>query len=695
MHIAEGILPAEWALAWAVPAAVGTAVGLRQVAKRVKEDPSFTSLAGLMGAAVFAISLMPIPVPVAGSVSHPAGTPLAAIVVGPMAGILLAAVSLLIQALFFAHGGLTTLGANILSEGMAGSLVGFGVFWVMRRGGRSLFWAGFAAGLIGDLAVYLTTATELGLGLFPAGQVVQRSAVLFLAFMPTQLPLAILEGILTGGILRSLAELRPDVAARLHLVAPGAQGPAAAPGAVYVPGAATGAARPPLHHRARSWWRAAATRAKVVVVAVLSVVAAAVVWAAVWAVAVSAGGWVGLDAGVMGRTAAEQGRPPWQPFINTDVGDLLLYVFFSGAFLAGGAIGWIVRGLRIAAAARGAGELGGVVPLGASAEADRAPGSRRRTRRVAAGAVAGVLAVLALWAWAAPGLSVGPVSGADVAAAFGVLAHPSHQKVLSSRGGDVVLFFFMVSGLTLGMLTGWRVRGRSPRPLRLRLPHFHLHDVRTGDRLTWQPRRLQRVDARLKLAVVAGLLVANLLAGWAVSLALLVIASALLLVWQRVRPPALVIRLAPAVIVASMLVVLRGFTIPGRGILSMHLPGLATVSFTVEGVAAGAELGLVVLAGVMLMLVLGLTTPLPALLSALRWYRVPALLVDIGMLMYRYLFLFVEEAGRMRQAQRLRGPRVSWSRAMGGFSRLGANLLIRSFDRSQRVYDAQRLRGGS
>jgi cobalt/nickel transport system permease protein len=695
VHIAEGILPAEWALAWAVPAAVGTAAGLHQVAKRVKEDPSFTSLAGLMGAAVFAISLMPIPVPVAGSVSHPAGTPLAAIVVGPMAGILLAAVSLLIQALFFAHGGLTTLGANIVSEGMVGSLMGFGVFWVMRRGGRSLFWAGFAAGLIGDLAVYLTTATELGLGLFPAGQVVQRSAVIFLAFMPTQLPLALLEGVLTGGILRSLAELRPDVAARLHLVASSAQSLGAAPAALYAPAAAARVVRPPLHHRVRSWWRAAAARTKLVVVAALGAVAAAAVWAVVWAVAVSAGGWVGLDAGVMNRVAAEQGRKAWRPFINTDVGDLLLYVFFFGAFVAGGAMGWIVRGLRIAAAAPGVGELRAVVPLSASAEVGRAPGSRRRGRRVVAGAIAGVLLVLALWAWAAPGVSVGPVSGADVSAAFGVVAHPSHQKVLSSRGGDVVLFVFMIAGLTLGMLTGWRVRGRSSRPLRLRLPHFHLHDVRTQDRLTWQPRRLQRVDARLKLAVVVVLLVVNLLTGWAVSLVLLVTATALLLLWQRVRLPALLIRLVPAVMVASMLVLLRGFTVPGRSILSQHLPGLATVSFTVEGVAAGAELGLVVLAGVMLMLVLGLTTPLPALLKALRWYRVPALLVEIGMLMYRYLFLFVEEAGRMRQAQRLRGPRVSWSRAMGGFSRLGANLLIRSFDRSQRVYDAQRLRGGS
>ena len=278
VHIAEGILPAEWALAWAVPAAVGTAAGLRQVTKRVKEDPSFTSLAGLMGAAVFAISLMPIPVPVAGSVSHPAGTPLAAIVVGPMAGILLAAISLLIQALFFAHGGLTTLGANIVSEGMVGSLVGFGVFWLMRRGGRSLFWAGFAAGVIGDLAVYLTTATELALGLFPADQVVQRSAVIFLAFMPTQLPLALLEGVLTGGILRSLAELRPDVAARLHLVAPGAQSPAAASRCGVCARGGGACDGPPLHHRARSWWREAAARTKLVVVVGLGVVAAVAVW---------------------------------------------------------------------------------------------------------------------------------------------------------------------------------------------------------------------------------------------------------------------------------------------------------------------------------------------------------------------------------------------------------------------------------
>jgi cobalt/nickel transport system permease protein len=163
---------------------------------------------------------------------------------------------------------------------------------------------------------------------------------------------------------------------------------------------------------------------------------------------------------------------------------------------------------------------------------------------------------------------------------------------------------------------------------------------------------------------------------------------------QRVRKGLILLRLAPAVVVALMLVLLRGFTVPGRSLLTLDPPLLAPARLTLEGIALGAELGLVVLAGVSLMLVLATTTPLPALLAALRWYRVPALLVEIGLLMYRYLFLLVEEAGRLRQAQRLRGPEVPWSRAMGGFSRLGAILLIRSYERSQRVNDAQRLRGG-
>lgn len=669
MHIAEGILPAQWALAWAAPAAVGVSVGLRRLRARTAEEPAVKSLVALMGAAVFAISLMPIPVPVAGSVSHPAGTPLAAIVVGPAASVLLAGISLLIQALFFAHGGLTTLGANIVSEGIAGSFAGYFAFRLSRRAGASLFWAGFLAGTLGDLAVYMTTAIELGLGLFPLDRAVKGAGALFLAFLPTQAPLAVLEGIFTGGVLRSLAELRPDILSGLGL-GEGSVRRGEAPGV---------GVRHRLRHGGRS------LRVAALVLAIL--VGMLAVGALVWAVAVTTGGWVGIDAGVMERVAEEQGRAAWTPFINTDVGDLLLFVFFAGAIVAGAIIGWVVHGLR-------SGGAGAPVRLPVGGRT-WSPG-RRRWGRVVAVAVAAGGGCLVLWAWFAPGLALGPVDGHSLRTLGEVLAHPSRRQVFSARGGDAVLFAFMMAGLLGGLVSGWRAWSRfAGRRPRLRLPHLHAsHDVRTGDRHAWRATGPAAVDARVKVAVLAVALGVNLVAGWAFSAVLLALCLGALTLVVRVRWAAVLLRMAPAILVGVMLVLLRGLTIPGSPLVTIDLPLLAPFAVSLEGMAAGAELAVVVLGGVSLLLLLGLSTPLPALLSALRWYRVPGLLIDIGMLMYRYLFLFVEETQRMRQAQRLRGPEVPWRRAMGGFNSMGANLLIRSYDRSQRVYDAQRLRGG-
>ncbi|MHB1345755.1 MAG: energy-coupling factor ABC transporter permease, partial [Thermoleophilia bacterium] len=428
MHIAEGILPAQWAVAWAAPAAVGVTVGLRRLRARTAKEPSVKSLVALMGAAVFAISLMPIPVPVAGSVSHPAGTPLAAIVVGPAASVLLAGISLLIQALFFAHGGLTTLGANIVSEGIVGSFAGYLAFRLSRRAGASLFWAGFAAGSLGDLSVYITTAAELGLGLFPLHDAVRGAGALFLGFLPTQAPLAVMEGIFTGGVLSSLAELRPDILSGLGLGQSRSRRD-------EVPRLGV---RHRLHHSGRR------LRVATLVAAVL--VGVILVAGFVWALAVTTGSWVGIDAGVMERVAEEQGRAAWTPFINTDVGDLLLFVFFLGAVVAGAVIGWLVRGLRSGGAGAPARHPAGV--RGGS------PG-RPRAGRAGAGVVAIMAGGLLLWAWVAPGFALGPVDGRSLRTLGEVLAHPSRQQVLSARGGDLVLFGAMMAGLLGGVATGW------------------------------------------------------------------------------------------------------------------------------------------------------------------------------------------------------------------------------------------------
>ncbi len=219
MHIAEGMLPAQWAVGWAVPAAVATGLGLHQIRRDIGRDPSRKPFYALLGSAVFIISLLPIPVPIAGTSSHPCGTPLAAILVGPLASTVLGGLSLFLQALLFAHGGLTTLGANIISEGLTGSLVGWAVFRLFRRFNLSFASSAVAAGLLGDLAVYLVTSAQLGLALHGGQPLGAAVITFFAAYLPTQLPLAIGEGIFTGFALRFVARTRPDILGRLRIPA--------------------------------------------------------------------------------------------------------------------------------------------------------------------------------------------------------------------------------------------------------------------------------------------------------------------------------------------------------------------------------------------------------------------------------------------------------------------------------------------
>ena len=121
MHITEGIITG-------VPAAAYTAVGLtfmgwgaRAMKKFAAKFPEKKALIGMGGALIFFVSLIPLPA-FTGTCSHPCGTPLIAILLGPSITIALAGIALLLQAAFFAHGGFSTWGANVLTLGLIGSL---------------------------------------------------------------------------------------------------------------------------------------------------------------------------------------------------------------------------------------------------------------------------------------------------------------------------------------------------------------------------------------------------------------------------------------------------------------------------------------------------------------------------------------------------------------------------------------------
>jgi len=210
MHIMEGFLPPLHAAAWGLASLPFLVMGARSVARVTREHPRAKLLLASAGAFAFVLSALKIP-SVTGSSSHPTGTGLGAILFGPSVMAVLGAIVLLFQALLLAHGGLTTLGANIFSMAIAGPWVAYGVYRLVRSLGGPLSLAVFLAAGLADLATYLVTATQLALA-FPdpvsgfLGALTKFGGI----FALTQLPLAIIEGLLTVLVVNLLVQYSRD-----------------------------------------------------------------------------------------------------------------------------------------------------------------------------------------------------------------------------------------------------------------------------------------------------------------------------------------------------------------------------------------------------------------------------------------------------------------------------------------------------
>ena len=123
------------------------------------------------------------------------------------------------QALFLAHGGLSTLGANIVSMGIVGPFVGYTVYRLLRNTPVSISVTVFLVTTLVDLSTYVVTSLQLALGaVHPATANIGSSVILFLGiFAVTQIPIAILEGIVLALVFKYIVLLKPDILVRLQI----------------------------------------------------------------------------------------------------------------------------------------------------------------------------------------------------------------------------------------------------------------------------------------------------------------------------------------------------------------------------------------------------------------------------------------------------------------------------------------------
>ncbi len=203
----EGYLDPIWCAVWFIIAIPFVVLGAKKIIELVREHPEQKMTVALSGAFIFLLSSLKLP-SVTGSSSHPTGTGFSAALYGVSITSFLAMIVLIFQALLLAHGGLTTLGANIVSMGIIGPMFGV-LFWVLlRKANVNIPISLGITALFADLMTYVVTALQMTLN---HGQSVDAFLNFLTNYAGTQIPLAIIEAILFFMFGMYLVNNRPEM----------------------------------------------------------------------------------------------------------------------------------------------------------------------------------------------------------------------------------------------------------------------------------------------------------------------------------------------------------------------------------------------------------------------------------------------------------------------------------------------------
>lgn len=218
MHIMEGFLPSPWWQIWFAVSLPVVLYGIYKLNQLVKEKREMLPLLAVAGAFVFVLSSLKLP-SVNGSCSHPTGTGVSAILFGPAISAVLGTIVLIYQALFLAHGGLTTLGANVFSMGIVGPVVAYLIYKAGMKANLNFYLVVFLATAFADWATYITTSMQLALAFPAASGGVFVSFTRFAAiFAVTQVPLAIMEGAISALLFKYIVSVKSEILVEMKVI---------------------------------------------------------------------------------------------------------------------------------------------------------------------------------------------------------------------------------------------------------------------------------------------------------------------------------------------------------------------------------------------------------------------------------------------------------------------------------------------
>jgi cobalt/nickel transport system permease protein len=222
--------------------------------------------------------------------------------------------------------------------------------------------------------------------------------------------------------------------------------------------------------------------------------------------------------------------------------------------------------------------------------------------------------------------------------------------------------------------------------------------IQLEERYEERDSSVHRLDPRTKLLVALGLIIAiSLLPFGRWGLYALIWLCVMAISWMAKIGPKPVLKRSFVAIPFALAALALPFTVPGQVV--GYLP-LLNWPVTLEGLVRAGSILVKSWVSVQVAIVLVMVTPLADLLWALRRLHVPEPLVAIASFMYRYLFVLADEAGRLLRARASRsaaqvghraGNTLLWRGQVAGY--MVGSLMLRSFERSERIYHAMAARG--
>lgn len=208
MHMADALIsPAVGVTMGAVSAAM-LGYSCKKVKRQLAEEK--IPLMGIMGAFIFAAQMINFTIPATGSSGHLGGGLLLAILLGPYAGFVTIASVLIIQALFFADGGLLALGCNVFNLGFFSCFIAYPLIYkpiVNKYTTARIFTGSILAAVIGLQMGAFSVVLETLL----SGKTQLPFDKFLMLMQPIHLAIGLVEGVVTAAVVQYIYNVKPEI----------------------------------------------------------------------------------------------------------------------------------------------------------------------------------------------------------------------------------------------------------------------------------------------------------------------------------------------------------------------------------------------------------------------------------------------------------------------------------------------------